>query len=579
MFVQCALIKKLRDPCTASPMMCLRVFVCMLMADFARAVATINDLVLCGENKGNIVAVADDVLEVLKNNGLALLQWLPPDSVAVHQQNRDSYGVNPKDCHTLMKEIKGLGWSWNQVKAIAVELSSDAERLETYNFNKKLADGSSGLLPPAMPANQLKAASLTASHTNTGLRCIRAQVVCDIPDISIEGKMSATKLADGDAQFGKAIEDGLQWLVISSKIAAACPKMLHLLQAAGNAPAQIQKAENEIQVLLRIHNAVKQHRMASGSVDWDKIRALVLRSKPPCQADVGFLMAFVARKAGSLDDAFLLQDLEGFHKMHVPTDRVVKGLFFQALAALELSPTNLAPFWTIAMLKTQYSCPDNKVRAGECKYLSVGDVKASVVSLKAEVEKAEGMLRECRQVLQGIPGFDFAKQIEILGKLDVRMVCLVLNKNEKNRQSFATMEHVCHQFVLDLQEALPKNAATLKSPWEGFVAAHAPASSASASLVAETVPNKQGLDFVSFDVSGQLSDPMDMLRKKGTNLDIQVSKTDDEKIHKVIEMSGGFLKLQPQQSAKCVSVSISDFLASWRVLEAGHAEMEDSCCA
>ena len=85
------------------------------------------------------------------------------------------------------------------------------------------------------------------------------------------------------------------------------------------------------------------------------------------------------------------------------------------------------------MLKTQYSCPDNKVRAGECKYLSVGDVKGSVVSLKVEVEKAEGMLRECRHVLQGLQGFDFAKQIEILGKLDVRMVCLVLNKNEKNR--------------------------------------------------------------------------------------------------------------------------------------------------
>jgi hypothetical protein len=410
----------------------------LMAAALQRIVDVVNSLLIQAEAKRNIVSVSEEIIDVLKESGYAVMQWLPPDTVAVHEQNRDSYGVNPTDCHTLMREIKSLGWSWSQVKAIAVELSSDEERAKTYAFNHKLSEGSLGLLPPAAACEKLKAASLTAGHTNTGLRCIRGQVACSILEISVEGRMNATRIAEADAAFGKAISDGLHWLVISSKIAHGCPGLVQLLQAAGNAPAQIQKYENEVQVLLRIHNAAKVNKTEDGHIDWEAVKRTVNRSKPPCHADAPFLMHFVSRKAGSLDEAFLLQDLENFHKMHVPTDRVVKGGFFESLASFELSPTNLAPFWTLAMLKSQYSCPPSKVKSGECKYISSGDVKCSSGLWKDDVAKAESMLQQCRQMLQQ-HFVVLSKKTELLGKLDVRMVCLVMNKLEQKHQAFDTM--------------------------------------------------------------------------------------------------------------------------------------------
>ena len=451
-----------------------------------------------------------------------------------------------------------------------MELSSDEERAKTHAFNHKLSEGSLGLLPPAAACEKLKAASLTAGHTNTGLRCIRGQVACSIPEISVEGRMNAAKIAEADAAFGKAISDGLHWLVISSKIVHGCPGLVQLLQAAGNAPAQIQKYENEVQVLLRIHNAAKVNKTADGHIDWEAVKRTVNRSKPPCHADVPFLMHFVSRKAGSLDEAFLLQDLENFHKMHVPTDRVVRGGFFESLANFELSPTNLAPFWTLAMLKSQYSCPPNKVKSGECKYISTGDVKNSSGLWKDDVAIAESMLQQCRQMLQQ-HFVVLSKKTELLGKLDVRMVCLVMNKLEKNRSAFDTMEHVCHNFATELQEHLGADT-DVQSPWSEFIKTYKPTRSASSS--ANVKAKDDDMDFVCFSVSGELADPMDVLRKRGINVDVRVHLREGDKMHQVLEMSDGFLKLQPDAKSKPISVSIADFLQTWQVAESA-ADNED----
>ena len=127
--------------------------------------------------------------------------------------------------------------------------------------------------------------------------------------------------------------------------------------------------------MMRLHTTAKTFPDAAGQVDWQRVLHVVSRSKPPCLQDLPDLVQFVAKKAGTADDAFLLHELEQFHKMHVPTNHVVKGGFYAHLAAFELSPTAHALFWTMACLKTQYSCPECKVRSDECKFSSGSDLK------------------------------------------------------------------------------------------------------------------------------------------------------------------------------------------------------------
>jgi hypothetical protein len=536
---------------------------------------SVNALVRDADIRGTIVQCKDRILALLLDSGLAVKQWLSPDNVAVHPLNRDNYGVNPKDCHALMKDIFSLGWSFEQVHAVAVEIASEEERLKTYDFNRILCQGSAGLLPAATPADQIKAASVTCGHTNSGLRAIRARVCCEYPELSMESQFSPEKIRLKDSEFGRAIDNGLQWTVISAKVVLECPGLVTMLQAAGNAPGQIQKAENEIQVMMRLHATAKTCRDAAGQVDWQRVLQVVSRTKPPCLPDLPDLVQFVAKKAGTGDDAFLLHELEQFHKMHVPTNHVVKGGFYSQLAAFELSPTAPAPFWTMACLKTQYSCPASKVRSGECKFISATDLKNCTAVWKKDVEKVESLMKECRAKLHLVKDdLTDAQRTHLLGLLDVRLVSHVMNKKDKGRPSFGSLEEICHTLVQELQAMTPL-ASQIASPWSS---ASASSGQKPAQPEQAAPPSDDNLKFTDFNTSGELADPMELLRNKGVHVGGMVRPNGSDKIHHVIEMQGGFVKLQPQPAQKCVSVSIDKFLEAWQVVAHTTAVKDEEHC-
>jgi hypothetical protein len=419
-------------------------------------VCQVKELIKEADEKGTIVQVADRILALLLSTGQAIQQLLSPDVVAVHPNNRDDYGVNPADCHCLMKDIFALGWSWPQVHAIGIEVASDDTRAKTFDFNERLCQGSAGLLPDAIPRERIKAASLTNGHTNCGLRAIRARVKCENPELSVEGYFSPEKIGSSDPDFAKAIHEGLHWTIVNEKIAEKCPGLVGLLQAAGNATSQIQKAENEIQVMMRLHSCAKANRDASGTVDWRRVSQLVGRSKPPCQDDIPDLIKFVTKKAGTADSPWLLKELENFHKMHVPSNRSIKGPFFSQLAAFELDPTSPVPFFTMAILKTQYSCPEAKIKNGECKYISSGDLKQCLTTGKSDVANCESLMKLCRDNLAKVTDITTeAKRTELLSVMEVRMVMHVMNKKEKQRQTFNNLEEIGSVFLDDLKKTSP----------------------------------------------------------------------------------------------------------------------------
>jgi len=203
---------------------------------------------------GPILAGVNRVFGLLRQVGLLRTQRIEPRLIGVHPMNRDGYGLSGRDCHDLIDSIFEIGYDCAQINAVALEVDPNND-LEVVAFNRKVAKDSQGLLPE-IPAHNLLFASLSASHTNAGLRCIAAQVKHDREDMCINGLLSAQVIGQKDAAFEAAVMQGVEWKVISRVVGQEFPGFLHLVQSGLNSSGQVARGEHELQILKRMCNVI-----------------------------------------------------------------------------------------------------------------------------------------------------------------------------------------------------------------------------------------------------------------------------------------------------------------------------------
>lgn len=191
---------------------------------------------------GALLSGVNKAMELLTKFGLCRVQVIESKYVGVHGENRDGFGLSAPDCHQLMSEIHDIGWDDRQPYAVCTEIEPlclDA----AYAFNEKLVQASGGLLPE-MQKYHLKYLSVSASHTNAGLRIINS---------GLHASLTPAKVSP---EFRKALEQGLRWRVLAHEVVSAFPELPKLLQAAGNTSSQIARGEHELQILRRINGAL-----------------------------------------------------------------------------------------------------------------------------------------------------------------------------------------------------------------------------------------------------------------------------------------------------------------------------------
>ena len=380
------------------------------------------------KEKTPIVGVVDRILDKLEKMGWAYRVNLQPRQVGVHPSNRDGYGLNAEDVHALGRDILAMGWSWNEVqKAVCMEQSPTAKDIE--EFNARLASASS-LLPPVTP-DSIKYGSLSCSHTNMFLRCVAGGVASNDELLATSGQLSLSNLERHDPEFALAVKQGLPWLVLSWRVSERFPGLVTLVQSARNAPGAIARGEHEVQLLVKIqHMASAEQNRTGNAPDWDKISRAVLRSRPPCASEVPGLQIFVALCGGGVKHPFLT-DLVSFHQHQITSsDRRVKGQFYKSVAELDLGDAEI-PYFKVAMMKAQYSCPPKYVSSGYCGFISTGDVNKCGKDYKKEVVEADNLLREVRMALdaaQWKQKIADTKRCLYLGRLDCMMVRWALKK-------------------------------------------------------------------------------------------------------------------------------------------------------
>ena len=440
-----------------------------------------------------VVSVADQIVQLLKADKLAYVMNAPPWMVGVHPANRGGYGCSGMMVHSLGAEIVAMGWSHEATShALCVE-DDDSGTIAKYTAS--LIESSPGLAP--VPVEHIKYGSLSCTHTNQFLNAVNYGIASEEESLTVEGRISKTKLEE-DTKLKEALEKGIAWLVLSRQVEAMYGhELLDLLSHARNRTGSAQVQDGEMQILVKVQKMVTQF-SKNGQVDWQSISNCLLKRGSVNPTDLQVLMKFVQLYGGGSQGTFI-DDLNRFHKSFVASGRIVPISTFSAINELKISPSELCPWFAIAIVKAQASCPANKTQNKVAKYLMPSDIAALSSAKKQQMLDAEAVLAKCRLLMDGHGDcIDEKLKYKMLYRLDTIVARIVLKK-DMTQHSHA--EQAGHAFCTELESALHAcgKQSTIVSPW----AASSSSSSGATEDKLEAQQKSQGSNVIEYDASGK----------------------------------------------------------------------------
>ena len=528
-------------------------------------------LIDVGGPDAQIVSRAAEILHILRDNGLLYKISLHSKHVGVHPENRYGDGVVPLAVHELIENISHHGWCWHMVEdALAVEQwpHGSAEAKERIVFNEKQCDESDGMLPP-FAADDIRILSVKCGHTNAGLRCAHFGAPTPIASIAEDGKVSKRKLADRNEQHGIAIDKGMTWDVIPHEVEKAFPTLLNAFQESGNAAQMISNSETPEQVLKKIFKEAKklEKNADDGSIyiDWARVRARVLRVKPPCAADVPDMCEFVKLFAGT--DGALLTELEEFvHGLR--TARSVSGQTYGHIAKVDLKGP-LAANFRMGCVKACKSAPAKYTSNGEATLLSPSDFSSMSGKVRSLVLQADQRMVQAKQLMQDplLSGVAHERKAALINVHDVRLVMHTFSKTDPDRKSFDNLNAISHDFLLSTKDLLSPEGGrhTLVSPW-----------TAEPTKATTKTPPAAPSGLTVYTSTGVMTNFVESLARQGLVVNGRVKATkeaDEEGEYIVDSVTSDTVTLSSVGEKRTkMSVSASDILFKYSVVKPEHAE-------
>ena len=406
-------------------------------------------------DEGRFVSVIDDILEKLEEQKMVYRMRIPPRRVGTDKANRGGYGISAIEVHALGDDIFRMGWS-KAATAHAVCCEDDEQKSHAA-FTVELQETSPGL--GNRTASEIGFASLSCSHTNAFLVAALCEVECEFPALCIGNRMSPAKLSN-DAKLADAMENGLTWLVLKKEVRMLYPELTDFVQAAKNAPGHVQRRETEMQFLVKVQSMVTaQSKMNNGSVNFAAIESTIRKRCTVDESDLPHYIKWVQLYGGG-DSGTFVKELDAFHKVHVPTGRVIPSSTFQAIADLKLQPSEMCPFMASAIVKAQGACPPAKAPNKICKYISSADIGLCADKRKPQMLEAEQTMVQMRALVRDKLRPEAATRL--LGKFDCLMARWVLKKEER----FERAASIAWVSLSEINEHLVESGASpVSSPW------------------------------------------------------------------------------------------------------------------
>jgi hypothetical protein len=357
--------------------------------------ALLADLEQSGEGKQTrIKTVVDKILEMALESGLAYKEKVSNAAVGVDPSNRYGDGLHPLDVHELLLEIAHQGWSNAEVqRACAAELLPGAAGQAAKDFNARLVANSDGLLAPLDP-DAIRLTTVACSHTVAGLRVALFGARGVHKEICVDGFVSKERLMELSPEMRDPVENGITWTILRHQLVHRCPRLLHVVQEAGNIGHGIERKQTKVQTLLQIF-ARANAAPGSGDIDWKVLVKAIELHRPFLRGQCMDMAMYVQKWAGG-EKGELLHELERFSKS-LTLKRDIHASFFGALSKVELTQVAL---YVTAMIKAQMSCPEKYVKEGEARMLTSTDVssisgrhKQYVLTAVKEMARARELVR------------------------------------------------------------------------------------------------------------------------------------------------------------------------------------------
>jgi hypothetical protein len=417
---------------------------------------------------GQPVKAKDKLMTYLFEQKLAWNQHVDCMAICVHQGNRGGAGVTGPDVHQLADGWLSHGFVAGAMQNEAIQRKPHDR--SQYEFNLQMVGHSDGKLAPIAPDNEIRYAAVGGSHGNEVFRAARCGVACDLPKISVDGHMSMERISSIDREWGDALQGiaPVSWVIIDWRVEAACPDVVKLMEKCGNAKANISKLSHEVEHLVAMQDGITQHRKHSANDDnlYDKIVGPMIALRPKC-ADALEGMHHLTKTRGIGNER--VQSLSDFQKQY--DTREIGGHVYAAVADVEFDVNNACNGFRFAILKALYSQP-TPPRGGQCNWITVADVKSLSWQVKGSQNKkshrvmtAEALMNECEAIANAHVQLPMDKPIltRVVGLMQCRMVCVVLDKKDKSRRVFKSTTEVASEFIKELSAA---KRITLADPWE-----------------------------------------------------------------------------------------------------------------
>ena len=477
------------------------------------AAPTIDGLVRRAEGKNpQIVRIRDEFFGVCDKFGLSTTQIMNCGKVGFHPLNRGTSGIEPQNLPMKVKTFTAGGWSMFEVsRACCVEREPGEVGDNMEAENRRVSIQSNGMLAPVLPGS-LQVFSLTVGHTAQAARAVLFECSCNDKDLGENGKYSKHKVVGDDPKMQEALDIGWSWRVIAWQVAKRWPTLMELIIESDNVPGQAVKQDSLLELTWKTYRACKQHvDTQTKKVDIEKVTATLRRSEVHSGA-LDDILSFVVGSCGTLEDPFVLHDLDGFLK----TLNVVKDPNAQVLGKVgkaDLGPTG-CPWWRGCCYKAM-AVSGNATKP----YLVVTDVAPWQKILKTIIQ-ADNMMQQARKLADRCPDLPTSKRSILLGYLDLRAFAHV-NKRPLAfvPGTFKSLSQIGATFFAELCEAcktaelpLPKG-----NPWKDEEVIEAASKSGGS-----------GLDVPSLRPGGSAAQSREYLVTKGFTLDTEVKAKDDK---------------------------------------------------
>ena len=416
-----------------------------------------------------MVQAADRIDEILLSKYLATRKTIHSLRLVPDPENRGTEGVNPLQVTSLASTIINDGFSWTEC--------AHATCIEEAPGQTLIEDFATPLLASTDMAPCRKGETgfgcLSGTHCNTVLRNVNLQAVSTEPLMSTNGRYSVDVISRRDAEFAKAVREGIPWLVYSWKVRLLYPRVPDLISNARNSRNRSGSKESEMQVMLRLHQLARAHTDQTRAVPWADIVNVVLKTRPPCAKKVDALVTFLIGKSGGTAGQHL-KYLSVFHRNHV----LASERFGCAMALYEALATFPHQFLAMALLQANWVCPSRYVHNGECNFVGAGDVAGlrsafdldasnrdhdvSAVIQHKRVHAAGKLLTDARTCVLGHLGNDASawsnEVVKCFARLDTQVARYLLNKETKPGQHLLEFAHSFGKELSQADKTLPENA-------------------------------------------------------------------------------------------------------------------------